>query len=339
MSITALIPAHNESDQIRMSIKGLQSQTVAPSRIVVICDNCTDDTEEIARSMGVECFITENNSDKKAGALNQAMSAVLAEGVGHIICVDADTEVSPQFIESAMAEFTRDKSVGAVGGVFFGQKPSGLLETFQYNEYVRFARTIEMSGKTKVLSGTASIFRADVLRELVAARGAVYDPRALTEDMEVGLAIKTLGYTLRSPVACSCTTELMPTWKSLDDQRVRWYRGAIENLLTYGVTRVTVSYWGQQLMLLVSAVMLYLYISMTVLGLTMGVVGFSPFWSSVGLIFVVERVVTVWKAGWRSRLLALVILPELCYDLYLQRSFFTAITRIIKKQDSVWVHV
>ena len=46
----------------------------APGRIVVVADNCTDDTAEIARQHGCEVFTTVSNTDKKAGALNQALS-------------------------------------------------------------------------------------------------------------------------------------------------------------------------------------------------------------------------------------------------------------------------
>ena len=45
---------------------------------------------------------------------------------------------------------------------------------------------------------------------------------------------------------------------------------------------------------------------------------FQPFWSVIGLIFVVERVVTVWAAGWRGRLIALPLVIEIGYDLVLQ---------------------
>ena len=42
------------------------------------------------------------------------------------------------------------------------------------------------------------------------------------------------------------------------------------------------------------------------------------FWTGIGLIFVVERVVTVWAAGWRGRAIALPLVIEIGYDLVLQ---------------------
>ena len=42
--------------------------------MVVVADNCTDDTADIARKNGAEVFTTVGNTEKKAGALNQALS-------------------------------------------------------------------------------------------------------------------------------------------------------------------------------------------------------------------------------------------------------------------------
>ena len=44
-----------------------------PDRVVVIADNCTDATVEVAREHGVEVVETVGNTEKKAGALNQQL--------------------------------------------------------------------------------------------------------------------------------------------------------------------------------------------------------------------------------------------------------------------------
>src|SRR3954451_13928967 len=70
VTVTVLIPAHNEAASIGATLDSLRAQEPAPHRIVVIADNCTDDTAAIARRHGAEVFITVGNSHKKAGALN-----------------------------------------------------------------------------------------------------------------------------------------------------------------------------------------------------------------------------------------------------------------------------
>jgi hypothetical protein len=56
--------------------------------------------------------------------------------------------------------------------------------------------------------------------------GQVYDTLALTEDNEITLALKTLGWAMVSPQECRITTELMPAVGDLWEQRLRWQRGA-----------------------------------------------------------------------------------------------------------------
>ena len=61
------------------------------------------------------------------------------------------------------------------------------------------------------------------------------------------LALKTLGAKMISPMQCRVVTEVMPTWRALWRQRMRWQRGALENIGAYGLTRATLIYWLQQI--------------------------------------------------------------------------------------------
>src|ERR671932_775536 len=76
-SITALIPCHNEQECLPQAIQSLLLQTRPPDRIVVVADNCTDDTVKVGRSCGVDVWKTVANHYKKVGALNQAFERLL----------------------------------------------------------------------------------------------------------------------------------------------------------------------------------------------------------------------------------------------------------------------
>ena len=51
---TVLIPAHDEELILARALESLQEQTRTPDRVIVIADNCTDGTTEVARDHGVE---------------------------------------------------------------------------------------------------------------------------------------------------------------------------------------------------------------------------------------------------------------------------------------------
>ncbi|WP_405526126.1 glycosyltransferase family 2 protein [Streptomyces canus] len=123
-------------------------------------------------------------------------------------------------------------------------------------------------------------------------------------------AVKTLGYRTMSPAGCAVTTEVMPTLGKLWHQRLRWQRGALENLRDYGWRRVTARYFLQQLLMGFGALSFLVYLTYMVTYTTLyGWPGFSPFWTAIGLVLVVEKTVSVRRAGWRAGLVAALMIP------------------------------
>lgn len=349
--VTALVPAHNEEFSLPVTLAALQQQTRPPDRVIVVADNCTDRTVEVAREMGFEAIESVDNVHKKGGALNQALARILPECDAHdvILVMDADTSLAPRFIEVGAARLDDDAELTAVGGVFYGEDGHGLIGQFQRNEYARYSLQIRARhGRVFVLTGTATMFRAEALLDVAAARGVfipgetgrVYDTAALTEDNELTLALKSFGATMTSPIECMVTTEIMPTWRNLWIQRQRWQRGALENLSAYGITRATIRYWGQQVGIGYGTVALNLAILLmliTVLAVDQWI--WFPFWLIIGAVFVVERVITAWRGGWKARLLAVLLFPELAYDVFLQVVFVKCLIDITLARRTTWGHV
>jgi cellulose synthase/poly-beta-1,6-N-acetylglucosamine synthase-like glycosyltransferase len=162
----------------------------------------------------------------------------------------------------------------------------------------------------------------------------------MTEDNELTLALKSLGATMVSPAQCRVTTEIMPDWRHLWTQRKRWQRGALENLAAYGLTRATMRYWGQQMGIAYGAVALNLAILLMIItALSVDEWIWFPFWTLVGFIFWLERVITAWGGGWRARGLAALLIPELMYDVFLQVVFFRCLIDITLDRSGTWGHV
>jgi cellulose synthase/poly-beta-1,6-N-acetylglucosamine synthase-like glycosyltransferase len=351
LRVVAVVPAHNEEQGIRGTLEGLARQTRRADVVIVVADNCTDRTVQIARDMGAEVFVTEANDHKKAGALNQALRLLLpglsARDV--VLVQDADSALDPGFIEQGLASLEADESLGAVGGTFRGQElPPGsrwwprLLAHLQDNEYARYARDVRrLRGKCLVVTGTAAVFRAGTLEAVSRARldgllppgdgrGGVYDTSVLTEDNELSFAMLALGRRLLAPPGMTLTTEVMPTARELWSQRLRWKRGAVENCVQYGMTRATAPYWGRQLLTAAGVVVTGLYLATVIWALWTGTFNLQPFWLMVTAVFVLERFVTVRDKGLRHQAAA-ALMYELPYELFLQathaKAYFDAVTR------------
>jgi len=140
-------------------------------------------------------------------------------------------------------------------------------------------------------------------------------------------------------VQCTVVTELMPTWRELWRQRLRWQRGAVENIGAYGLSLATLRYWTQQLGIAYGAIALTAYLTcMAVLIGASDTWVWFPFWLGVGIVFAVERVVTAWHAGPAGRLLAAALLPEMLYDLFLDAVFTSGLAQITLARRAYWGH-
>lgn len=346
--VTVLMPAHDEEAQIRDGIDSLVAQTRVPDRVIVICDNCTDRTAEIAAEVpGVEIVHTAGNTAKKAGALNQVLDALLPTMSTRdaILVMDADSELDPGFVAAAVARLGRG-DVSAVGGTFRGKAGGGFVGMLQRNEYARYARDVRrQQGHTLVLTGTATLFRADLLADVIRARisgrlpgtANVYDTSVLTEDNELTLAVLTLGHGIVAPKECTLATEVMSSWGALFRQRLRWKRGALENLGQYGWSRVTAEYWVRQAVALIGLLVITGYLGTVAWSLiAVGSLQIYPLWLAITAIFALERAVTVRARGPAMMLLGAVIVVEMVFDVVLQFAQATAFLQAALHTERRW---
>jgi cellulose synthase/poly-beta-1,6-N-acetylglucosamine synthase-like glycosyltransferase len=348
--ITVLVPAHNEAAGISTTVQGLLSQSRRPDRVIVVADNCTDDTAELAVRAGAAVCATVGNRCKKAGALNQALAGLLPDIADDdlILVVDADSVLDIDFIRNAARWLMADERLGAVGGLFRGGPGGGFVGHLQRNEYERYRRDVHrLNGRCLVVTGTAALFRARTLGEVSRGRrsgrlpagdglGGVYDTTVLTEDNELTFALKTLGYQVLSPSDCTLTTEVMPTWRMLWRQRERWKRGALENCVQYGLTRVTWRYWGRQVVTMFGVLVTFAYLgSIGYAAVSGDGMHLQPFWLGVTAVFVVERVVTVRYRGWRY-MLAAALMYELILDYFLQFVHAKAYAMSLLRRERKW---
>lgn len=364
--VSVLIPAHNEATTIAQTIRSLRAQTLPPASIIVVCDNCADDTAAIARREGVRVITTVGNTGRKAGAVNQALEIVLADRTRDffVMVMDADTELSPVWLETAARELAGNPRA-AVGGTYLGSRAGydpgagfpnrvyqGLVRHLQFNEFVRSSRLQGRKHHTSVwcLSGTGTMARASMLREIAAERGRalpgrhgdVYDSRSATEDFELTLACRFLGYQCVIPKGCDSRTEVMPTMGAWFKQRLRWQFGTLESLVDYGFNRHTWGWNGWTRQALFHLRFLTQFALWFVLARALATSGatFPPFIVACLVVVYAERLVSVWDAGWGGRLLAALLLPEFLYGVSEGAYLVSAIWKVARRKPLTdWGHL
>ena len=129
----------------------------------------------------------------------------------------------------------------------------------------------------------------------------------------------------------------MESWRDLYRQRLRWKRGALENLRDYGMTRVTITYWGRQLLTFVGIVVTLGYLVSLAQSLAVdGTVHWNPVWMAVTAIFITERVVTVRDRGPLQMALAGTLVVEMTFDIFLQAVHTKAIWDTLIGNERKW---
>lgn len=111
--ISVVIPAYNESNFISRVLDSLRQQDYANFEVIVVNNNSSDNTAEIALKYGVRVI-----SENKPGVAN-ARQAGFAAACGEIIATtDADTILPEDWLSKIYKKFSTDKNLVAYGGLY-----------------------------------------------------------------------------------------------------------------------------------------------------------------------------------------------------------------------------
>jgi glycosyltransferase involved in cell wall biosynthesis len=149
MNYYVIIPAHNEADFIALTLESLVSQTVVPSKVVVVNDNSTDQTAEI-----VDAFIKKHHyislvnkyseaihlpGSKVIQAFHKGFETIDSE-YDIIVKLDADLILPNNYFETILDHFKRDSQIGMVGGfAYIEKKGEWILENLTDKDHIRGA--------------------------------------------------------------------------------------------------------------------------------------------------------------------------------------------------------
>src|SRR5687767_627735 len=95
-----LVPAHNEEGMIESCVRSLMSMRYPADRFtaVVVADNCSDRTAELARHAGACCLEREDRQlPGKPRAIAWALQQLPLNEFDAVIIIDADTVIDPAF--------------------------------------------------------------------------------------------------------------------------------------------------------------------------------------------------------------------------------------------------
>ena len=234
----AIIPAHNEEAVVGNLIESLQKQNYPKNKydIIVIADNCTDKTKEVAESYGVKIFERHEEDPAKrtkGDALRLLLNTLLSDPKMDYdaFCVfDADNIVDKNFITAMNKHLCQGEEV--VQGYRDIKNPTDSWIASGYaifywtmNRFYHLARY--NAGLSPLINGTGFMVKFDAIRP------TGWNTNTLTEDIEFSLKRiiqgKRLGWATDAVVYDEQPVKFKPSWS----QRSRWTIGHIQCLFEY----------------------------------------------------------------------------------------------------------
>jgi cellulose synthase/poly-beta-1,6-N-acetylglucosamine synthase-like glycosyltransferase len=224
--VAVLIPAHDEAGGIAATVRAIRAQLASEDRVLVVADNCSDMTAEIAAANGAE-VVVRNDADRrgKGYALDFGVRHLERSPPDVVVVVDADCELHAGSVDRLARSCAETKRPAQALDLMRAPAGAGLkvrIAEFAWvvKNHVRPLGCRRL-GLPCQLMGTGMAFPWSVIREAPLASGHI------VEDLRLGLDLAAAG---RAPVFCpdALVTSVFPSHaQGVAEQRARWEQGHV----------------------------------------------------------------------------------------------------------------
>jgi cellulose synthase/poly-beta-1,6-N-acetylglucosamine synthase-like glycosyltransferase len=232
-SIAVLVPAHDEGAGIIATLASIRAQLEDGDRVLVIADNCSDDTADIARAAGAQVI-------ERVDAVRRGKSYALDFGVRHlalappevVIIVDADCLLTGGALDVlARRCLAADRPVQAL---YLMHSPPGASLKGKVAEFAwtvkNWARALgyQSMGLPCQLMGSGMAFPWPAMAQAELASGHI------VEDLKLGLDFARQG---QAPLFCpeARVSSVFPAnVEGAQSQRTRWEHGHLAMMVKQG---------------------------------------------------------------------------------------------------------
>ena len=335
LRVAVLVPAHDEERGIAATLATIAPQLRDGDRLVVVADNCSDATAEVARAAGADVF---ERSD--AGHLGKSFA--VASGVTYlaqnepdiVIIIDADCRVEAGAIDALRAAAVERPAQAA----YVMHAPDGAPPTRRLAELLFVVRNVvrplglQRLGVPCLLTGAGMAFPWSLIRGAPLASGSV------VEDLQLAIDLAADGTPPRFCGAARVTSVFPVGEPAAAAQQTRWLWGVLR-AMAQAPRLVAAAVRHRQPSLLALAAELavppltMLFAAWTLLVALAVVVGLSAHdWrpalaAAAGLAACALAIVAAWLRFARDRVPASVVLGAPLYALPSLRAALVALTR------------
>jgi cellulose synthase/poly-beta-1,6-N-acetylglucosamine synthase-like glycosyltransferase len=227
--IAVLVPAHDESAGILPTLQDIKAQLRPKDRLLVVADNCTDDTALVARRAGVE--VIERYDAERLGkgfALDWGLCHLERNRPDIVVMVDADCRIA----EASIACLATNCAISGrpVQALYLMNVPEGSGVNKQIAVFAwRIKNWVRPLGLDHLrlpcqLMGTGMAFPWQVIRSVDLASGWI------VEDLKLGLDLTAAGHPPKFCPSARVTSNFAASTKGAATQRKRWEQGHLTTI-------------------------------------------------------------------------------------------------------------
>jgi len=229
--LDVLVPAHNEEGGITTTVEAIRSELAAGDRLIVVADNCVDQTAALASKAGatvLERYDTERRG--KGYALDYGIQYIAASPPDVVVIMDADCIAERDSLRKiATLAALKQRPVQAVYLMAQPPNPSPKdsisMLAFTFKNLVRPVGLDRLSLPC-LLTGTGMAFPWPLIKDAPLASGNI------VEDMQLGLDLAIAGAAPLLGNSARVTSVLPQKREAAKSQRTRWEHGHLHTLKT-----------------------------------------------------------------------------------------------------------
>lgn len=229
--LAILIPAHNESIMIQQTIKALLPQLNQGDVLLVVADNCTDDTANISKGLGATVIERKNLTQRGKGfALDFGIKYLQTNRPEIVIIVDADCEVNNTAIDLLAASCVHHQRPAQALYLMQSQPDPSLKQRVAAFAWIVKNKVRPLGylflGLPCQLMGTGMAFLWADISKADLANGHI------VEDMKLGAELASLNKAPLFVPDAVVTSIFPPTQEATNTQRARWEHGHLSIILS-----------------------------------------------------------------------------------------------------------
>lgn len=230
LKVAILMPAHNEALVIQQPIESILPQLNAGDKLIVIADNCTDDTASIARGLGASVIERSDEVNRGKGyALDFGLKHLQSSPPDILMIVDADCIVQSGTIDLLAQQCDQlQHPLQALYLMESQPNPSLKARIAQFAWIVKNkVRPMGFSalGLPCQLMGTGMAFLWEHINQVNLASGHI------VEDMKLGTDLAAMNKAPKFLPNALVTSVFPPSDAATNTQRARWEHGHLSVIL------------------------------------------------------------------------------------------------------------